>query len=426
MPTISDHPLRYALTNELHARPFPSVAAPSHAVYLAMKRKEGAAGSDRAAEWDHLLDLLNRFGAQHPQPDATHYSGQIGRFTLKWESHTEFVTYTIFTEGAVDHPFAADAFAVFPEDWLAAAPGQRVSSAIIQIEQTAEEADMLDKASKWFVPESIAISRVLDGALVVAADFRIDSAGHMRFAVFARDEVGTRRIGRVIQRLCEIETYKSMAMLGLMRAREMSSELALIDTKLTSLLSDMAGTASDPASVLSQLLEVSAQVENMSVQSAYRFAATGAYEKIVNQRIEVLREERFLGRQTFGEFMVRRFDPSMRTVNATERRLQVMSDRALRAGELLRTKVDVERSAQNQALLTSMDKRAELQLRLQKTVEGLSIVAVSYYAVNIVLYLLGPLEKTLAISKTILAAGVTPLVLICVWLLLRNLKKKIG
>jgi uncharacterized membrane-anchored protein len=115
----------------------------------------------------------------------------------------------------------------------------------------------------------------------------------------------------------------------------------------------------------------------------------------------------------------------MRTVNATERRLQVMSDRALRAGELLRTKVDVERSAQNQALLTSMDKRAELQLRLQKTVEGLSIVAVSYYAVNIVLYLLGPLEKTMAISKTILAAGVTPMVLICVWLLLRNIKKKI-
>ena len=272
---------------------------------------------------------------------------------------------------------------------------------------------------------SIAISRVLDEALVVAADFRIDSAGHMRFAVFARDEVGTRRIGRVVQRLCEIETYKSMAMLGLMRAREMSGELALIDTKLTSLLSDMAGTATDPANVLSQLLEVSAQVENMSVQSAYRFAATGAYEKIVNQRIEVLREERFLGRQTFGEFMVRRFDPSMRTVNATERRLQVMSDRALRAGELLRTKVDVERSAQNQALLTSMDKRAELQLRLQKTVEGLSIVAVSYYAVNIVLYLLGPLEKTMAISKTILAAGVTPMVLICVWLLLRNIKKKI-
>jgi uncharacterized membrane-anchored protein len=169
---------------------------------------------------------------------------------------------------------------------------------------------------------------------------------------------------------------------------------------------------------------VSGQVENMGAQSAYRFAATGAYEQIVNQRIDVLREDRFEGRQTFGEFMMRRFDPAMRTVNATERRLQEMSARALRAGELLRTQVDVERSAQNQALLTSMDKRADLQLRLQKTVEGLSVVAVSYYAVNISLYVLGPLEKAYGISKIFLAAGVTPVVLIFVWLLLHRVHKQ--
>ncbi len=103
----------------------------------------------------------------------------------------------------------------------------------------------------------------------------------------------------------------------------------------------------------------------------------------MNQRIDVLREERFEGRQTFGEFMMRRFDPAMRTVKATERRLQAMADRAMRAGDLLRTRVDVERSAQNQKLLESMDRRADLQLRLQKTVEGLSVVAISYYAVNL-------------------------------------------
>ena len=425
MPKITDHPLRYALTNELHARPFPSVGAPSHAAYFAMKRAKGDQQEVTAAHWDHLLDLLDRFGAQHPQPNATHYSGTIGRHKLKWESHTEFVTYTIFTEGTVDQRFAGDAFDVFPEDWLATAPGERISSALIQVEQTIDDSEISEKSNKWFVPESIAISRVLDDALVIAADFRIDSAGHMRFALFARDNIGASRIGRVVQRLCEIETYKSMAMLGLMQARRMSSELTSIDAKLTSLLSDMAGTSSEPSAVLTQLLDVSAQVENIGVQSSYRFAATAAYEKIVTQRIEVLREERFLGRQTFGEFMVRRFDPAMRTVKATERRLQVLSDRALRAGELLRTKVDVERSAQNQALLTSMDRRAELQLRLQKTVEGLSIVAVSYYAVNIALYLLGPLAKMLEISKVVLAAGITPFVLISVWWVLRALKKRI-
>ena len=422
MPPLNDHPQRYALANELHARPFPSVSSTSQAAYLAMM-PDGV--RDKEAEKAHLLDLLDRYGAAHPQPDATHYSGALGRYFLKWESHTEFVTYTIFDEGVDEQPFSADAFGVFPEDWLAAAPDQRVTSALIRIEPASDDSEIKERVNKWFVSESLAISRVLDDALVVAADFRIDPAGHMRMAVFPRPDVGPQRIGRVVQRLCEIETYKAMAMLGLTRAREMGGILTKVDARLTSLLADMSAQGSDPAEVLAQLLDVSGLVENMGAQSAYRFAATGAYSQIVNQRIEVLREDRFSGRQTFGEFMMRRFDPAMRTVESTQRRLEALSDRALRAGELLRTKVDVERSAQNQALLTSMDKRADLQLRLQRTVEGLSVVAVSYYAVNIVLYLLGPVATPLEMSKTVLAALVTPVVLIGVWLLLRRLRKEI-
>jgi uncharacterized membrane-anchored protein len=136
-----------------------------------------------------------------------------------------------------------------------------------------------------------------------------------------------------------------------------------------------------------------------------------------------LREERFAGRQTFGEFMMRRFDPAMRTVKSTQDRLQAMSDRALRAGDLLRTRVDVERSAQNQELLTSMDKRADLQLRLQRTVEGLSVVAISYYAVNLVLNMTGPLEESFGVGKVTMAAIVTPIVLGLVWYMVNRIRK---
>lgn len=425
MSGIADHPLRFVLANELHARPFPSIVAPSQVGYLAMASPSDATGDRRAAERNHLINFLDRFGAPHPQPDATHFSGRIGRHMLKWESHIEFVTYTISGEGIDHQPFSVDAFAVFPDDWLASAPGKRVTSASIRVEQAPDDSGIIEKAANWFVPESLAISRVLDNALVVAADFKIDTAGHMRFAVFARSGVGARRIGKVVQRLCEIETYKAMAMLGLTCARNISDEMSVVDSKLSSLLSDMAKT-SDPAGILAHLLEISGQVENMGAQTAYRFAATNAYEKILNQRVHVLRETRFEGRQTFSEFMMRRFDPAMRSVNATERRLQAMSDRALRAGDLLRTKVDVERSAQNQALLTSMNKRADLQLRLQKTVEGLSVVAISYYTVNILLYLLGPLAKAYEVSKSVLAAGVTPAVLLFVWVLLRHLHKHLN
>ncbi len=424
MPPIEDHPLRYAMANELHARPFPAVDAPSRAAYLAIKPASNAAGRDREADRAHLIALLDRLGAQHPQPGATHYFGSIGKHQLKWESHTEFVTYTVFGEGVAERPFDAATFAVFPEDWLEAAPGTRVTSALIRVEVTEGDEGISEKAREWFVPESLAISRVIEDDLVVAGDFRIDPGGHMRFAVFARPHVGNRRVGRVVQRLCEIETYKAMSMLGLSRARSLGPKMGEFDEKLTGLLEDMRGSVADPAQVLQALLEVSAEIENTIAQSTFRFGATGAYETIVNQRIAVLREERFAGRQTFGEFMMRRFDPAMRTVKSTEGRLQAMSDRALRAGDLLRTRVDVERSAQNQELLTSMDKRADLQLRLQKTVEGLSVVAISYYAVNLVLNMTGPLEQSFGLSKVVMAALVTPIVLGLVWYMVNRIRKK--
>lgn len=424
MSSIEDHPLRYAMANELHARPFPAVGAPGRAAFLAIKPARNAAGRDRAADRAHLIDLLDRFGVQHPQPDATHYFGKIGRHHLKWESHTEFVTYTIFDDGLADRPFDAATFGVFPDDWLAAAPGTRVTSALIRIEVADGDDGILDKAHEWLVPESLAISRVVGDDLVVAGDFRIDHAGHQRFAVFARPHVGNRRVGRVVQRLCEIETYKAMSMLGLCRARALGPKMGEFDQRLTGLLEDMRGPDANPADVLQSLLEVSAEIENTVAQSSFRFGATGAYEKIVNQRINVLREERFAGRQTFAEFMMRRFDPAMRTVKSTEQRLRAMSDRALRAGDLLRTRVDVERSAQNQELLTSMDKRADLQLRLQRTVEGLSVVAISYYAVNLVLYVTGPLSKSFGLGKVTMAAVATPIVLALVWVMVRRIHKR--
>ncbi len=210
--------------------------------------------------------------------------------------------------------------------------------------------------------------------------------------------------------------------MGLHRARVLSPQMGVIDKTLTSLLSDMVGPINKPDVMLQSLLKVSAELENIVAQSSFRFGATEAYEIIVNQRINVLREQKFQELQTFGEFMMRRFDPAMRTVKSTQDRLAHMSNRAQRASDLL-TRVDVERSAQNQELLTSMDMRAEMQLRLQRTVEGLSVVAISYYAINLVLYVFGPLEKSYGISKTAMAAIATPLVLLGVWRMLKRIHK---
>ncbi len=423
MPPIPDHPLRYATVNELHARPFPVLAAPCTAVYVAIKEPVEAANRDRARDRAHLLALLDRHASAHPQPDATHFSGPIGRSELKWESHTEFVTYSAFTPGVSRRPFDPAEAEVFPEDWLADAPGKRLTSVLIRVEvMPDDENSVLAKVEHWFVPESLAISRVVDGAAIVAGDFRIDPAGHMRFAVFVRPGTGERRIGRIVQRLCEIETYRAMSMLGLMRSRDLTSRLNVLDPRLTALVSGLDRAEGRPEEALHDLLMISAELEVLAVQFFFRFGATGAYEAIVNQRIEVLREERLQGRQTFGEFMMRRYDPAMRTVKSAEGRLKAMAERAERAAELLRTRVDVERSAQNQLLLKSMDQRADVQLRLQRTVEGLSVVAISYYAVNLAAYALKPLAESVGLGTTGLMAILAPLVLAGVWLMVRRIR----
>jgi uncharacterized membrane-anchored protein len=424
MPPISDHPLRYATVNELHARPFPALEVPSTAVYVAIKEPFAAVNRDRSKDLAHLHALLDRHGSAHPQPGATHFQGPIGRSDLKWESHTEFVTYTAFSRGLSKRPFDPAEAEILPEEWLATAPGKRLTSVLIRIEAMPEsEETLFAHLDEWFVPESLAVSRVVDGVAIIAGDFRIDPAGHMRFAVFVKPGTGPRRVGRIVQRLCEIETYRAMSMLGLMRSRDLSTRLNALDPRLSGLVEGLDHAEPAPEAALHDLLTISAELESLAVHFSFRFGATAAYEAIVNQRIQVLRETRIEGRQTFAEFMMRRYDPAMRTVKSAEGRLQSMADRAQRAAELLRTRVDVERSAQNQKLLESMDKRADLQLRLQRTVEGLSVVAISYYAVSLAAYLAYPLAQALHMSKEALTAALVLPVVGLVWLMVRRVRK---
>jgi uncharacterized membrane-anchored protein len=426
MAAIKDHPLRYALNSELHARPFPSLSAPQVAAYIALRPPGDAATRDRSVDLEHLTALLKHYGAPLPAEHATHYYGPMGKYALKWEQHTEFVTYTVFSDQIGDRPFDPVEFDVFPAEWRRGLNAERITSILLRLVDRPETDDQVaDALRDWFVPESLAVANVLDDAAVVASDFRIDSAGHMRMAVFAASETGERRLGRIVQRMCEIETYKSMSMLGFAKVRDFGSQLNDLDTQLNSLMAGMRASDAMAEDTLHKLLDISVQLETLSAETSYRLGATEAYQAIVNQRISALRETRFMSRQGFDEFMMRRYEPAMRTVKSSETRLQSMAARAIRASELLRTRVDVERSAQNQEILASMDKRSDLQLRLQHTVEGLSVVAISYYAVSLASYMLYPLAEPFGISKGILTALAVPIVVVLVWGMLRRLRRKI-
>ncbi|MEO0680393.1 MAG: DUF3422 domain-containing protein [Pseudomonadota bacterium] len=423
------HPQRLALALELHARPFPQLTAPCRAVHVAFKVARNAAERDPETDRDHLRILLDRFGAPHPPPGADHYVGSLGRVMLKWESHTEFVSYTLFGEGTADVPFDGTTFSLFPQDWLLDAPGEVIAAALVRVEavesRETAETRLTNGLERWFVRESLAASHVSDGQATVASDFRIHEDGMVRFAVLAQPELGPRRLGRLVQRLLEIETYRAMSMLALPIARRALRRLTEVDRDLAALMRGIADDSESARKTLDVLTVKSAEIERMATDGAFRFGAAQAYETILHERIDTLRESRMGGRQTIREFMARRYDPAMRTCRAAQARIAELSTRAARIADLLRTRVDVAMSLSNQRLLESMDRRADLQLRLQKTVEGLSVVAISYYAVSLGAYMLKPVSEETGVSEGFLTAAITPVVVLGVWAFVRRLRAEL-
>jgi uncharacterized membrane-anchored protein len=420
----ADHPQRYAMTNELHARPFPVLQAPCQAVHLAFK---GGPEIDPARQLGHLTALVDRFGAERPARDAAHYLGDVGRIRVKWERHTEFVTYTLFADEDGAAPFAQPIEHMAPADWLAAAPGDLISAIRVHVEPVAGEAEaeaaLTQRLHRHFVAESLAGSHVAADEATVFGDFRIQEDGFVRFAVLAGSKIGPRRLGRVVQQVMEIETYRVLSMLALPVARRLAGDLTRIETELTAIIDSIAAEGRDDRETLARLTALSAEIEAQEAQTAYRFAAARAYAALVQQRIKVMGERRAANRQTLGEFMARRYSPAMRTCEAQETRLRSLAARAARAATLLSVRVNVAVEAQNQELLSSMNRRAELQLRLQRTVEGLSVVAISYYAVSLASYLLKPVAKGLDMAPETLMALVTLPVVYGVWRFIRRIRE---
>lgn len=429
---FNEHPLRVPLTNEMHARPFQSLGAPGRALSVAFKPQTAAAERSPETDRAHLCILLDKYGAAYPPPGARQHSVDLNRVRLKWECHTEFVSYTLFETGTTDTLFAGRLMEFFDADWMNDAPGPVISAIECEVFRS-EATDLREYFStimaRHFDLESLAASEVLEQAAVVAGDFRIHEQGLTRFAVVVTGDVGPLRLGRVVQRLFEIETYRAMAVLALPMAIKISGRLNEIERRLAELIADVNKDAADRAKddiILGELMTLSAEIGAMSASSAFRFGASGAYETIIAERLDAMAETSLSGRQKLRDFLTRRFSPAMRTMQAAESRIEALSIRAARAAELLRTRVNVKLEAQNADLLESMDRRAALQLRLQETVEGLSVVAISYYAVSLAAYLGGPLAEAVGVSKTLLLAILTLPVVLLVWWFVRRIRKRIS
>ena len=377
----ADLPERAALSLEVHARPSEPLAAPGRASYLAVL----VDADERERELAHLARLCRTHGQPAPAADAVHWSGAVGAVRLKWERHGEFSSYTLLMPGEAPAPFADPAAAQLPAGWLAGVPGLTVYAGHAELRPADDALNLPAIQQAWFNGHPVVGSAVGDGAGLAYSDFLTHPDGFGRILLV--DQGFTPLVaGRMLQRLFEIEAYRMMALLAFPVARRLSPRLLAIERALAGLTDDIARDGGRDENLLQELTRLAAEVESGLSASQFRFGACRAYAELVRTRIAELRERRLSGLQTLDEFMSRRFTPAVATCATVSQRMHDLSERVAQASHLLSTRVDIAREKQNHALLASMDRRAKLQLRLQQTVEGLSIAAIVYYMAGVVGY----------------------------------------
>ncbi|MDP3824205.1 MAG: DUF3422 domain-containing protein [Burkholderiales bacterium] len=411
-----DHAERYRLADEVHARPPEAVETPSRATHVAVL----VAPEQRSAEQAHLGVLCAHFGVPPPQPQATQFSADLGSVRLKWERHGEFSGYTLFAAGRSPAPFSEPALSILPAQWLAGVPGSTIFAAHAKLIPFGDEVPSPEFLAQHFDANVPVGAEIGGGAGLAFTDFKIRADGCARFLVLDRGFT-PRQAGRTLQRLFEIETYRMMALLALPVAREQAVRVVATERSLASLTEDIARGHGDDEALLQALTGLAAEVESGLAASQFRFGACRAYHDLVTTRISELRERRLPGIQTIEEFMARRFTPAVATCASTSQRLHDLSERVAQACGLLSTRVDIARERQNQMLLESMNRRAKLQLRLQQTVEGLSVAAIVYYVAGLIGYLSKGLKASgLRLDPDLVVGIAIPVVAaLAVWVLRR-------
>ena len=422
--------LRQSLSEELHARAFYDFDGAGRFirfVYLV--------GNDDSAVLNYVNDYLRSRSLSPVQAAEKFYRVELDGFALRVERHTEFLTISFVEKGLkVQNGISNDAFreaslSHMPFAWARNAPVALFHAIWVEVGgrpiTKLQQSDMLQVLDS----RAVASNNFSDAAAQVHFAFDIDSAGYSRVVVFNKS-IEAIRMGRIVQRIVEVETYRLLSLLGLATVKAYSTRLTDIEEVLNGLTNDLANEIKKPDGQVQQLLTVlssqAADVEDIYSRTSYRLSATKAYLGILTGRLERMQLTRLSGFQGVRGFLDRRMTPAMDSCTAFSERLASLSQRINRAGALLRTQTELVIQRQNRDLLQSMDQRAKHQLRLQQTVERLSIAAVTYYGVGLVGYIAVslPIDQW-GLSLSYIKAGAVPIIALAVWMAIREVKETV-
>jgi uncharacterized membrane-anchored protein len=422
LPTI--HPQRAVLHNEIHARPPEAATAPLAISHMVMLCDAGEREASRA----HVAALLRDHHLPAPDADCSHLRVDVGGVRLRWELHTEFVTWTFaraFDGSDFGEREPDAALAQVPHEWLARLPGRWLAGIHLWVLGAKTFGDV-SPARHVLNEDTLVASSVVDGHGELYTDFALHADGFSRM-VLGIGSMSPRRLGRLVQQLLEIDGYRMMALLALPVAREAFRALAHAEGELAALAGAIRqAQRQHERALLDRLTKLAGEVEGQYAATHSRFSASAAYFELVDRRIADLGESRLAGQQTLGEFIQRRLSPARSTCEWAARRQNALSQRVSRISNLLRTRVEIEQQESSQELLGAMNRRQGLQLKLQSTVEGLSVAAITYYIVGLVGYLAkGGKALGWPWSPEATTAAAIPVVALAVWAFIRRLHARL-
>jgi uncharacterized membrane-anchored protein len=411
---LEPHSLRAAVLGEVHARPFTAIETPRRILHFAF-----ASTSDARAA---LADFCARRGLEPLQDGVKHHRLTVDRNILRWEQHSEFTTYTWELPSDAAMPFSPPASSLAAPMGDLPQPGPLLVALDLHLLGAGAGIDV----ARPFDRGSVAIGENAEGDALYATDFQLDPGGFVRILVIDRG-MSPERAGALVQRIIELETYRTFALLGLPEAQRLAPSIKHIEERLAELTEEMRRTDQlvDNHRLLDELTALAAELEAGAAASHFRFGASRAYNELVQVRLQSLGDRRVEQFPTWSSFLARRMQPAMRTCVSTAERQATLSEKLARAANLLRTRVDVELERQNRDLLKSMNERTRLQLRLQTTVEGLSVAAVSYYVVGLFAYLMKGLhDEGAPVNVSLATALFVPVAVLAIWWLVRRIRKR--
>ena len=417
------HPLQASLYHEMHSRPYQVVPCPALITHFVLLTND----QEKSEQFKHLQTLFAAFEQEVPEFDQPNLQFEVDGFRVRREVHLEFSAFT-FINFNVDplNPFTQGDLGALPDNWLNNLPGTVLANFHVAL-QCIDDKDqqLISKAKSLLEGFRLVGSSPQNGDARLWTSFKQHSDGFGRFLI-GNVLMSDSQIGRLTQRIIEIETYRMLTLLALPLARENTTKLNQMDAQLVELTNQLAckGVVSEQ-DILLELTEMASHIEALRSRCAFRYSATFAYYDLVIKRLSELKEDEVSGHLSLSEFITRRLTPAVNTCHAANDRLESLSLRIDRVSDMMRTKVELSIQAQNQLLLTSMDNRSKIQLMMQHTVEGLSVAAISYYSIGLLKYIIESLDlSNLPVTKYQLVGISVPLVITVVWFLTRKVHKR--